>query len=278
MSVLSDDRKRFSAPAGVAFALTLALGSSGVGADPQDAPDAKAAAIADVVMKAGGGDAGWAATKYLRFTFAVEKDGALRTSRTHYWDRVAGRHHIEWTAKDGKSLVCVQYLDTREGVCTAGDQPLFDSDAKPYLDTAYDMWINDTYWLLMPYKMKDPGVHLKYDGEAKEGGKVYDKVLLTFDNVGLTPKDRYWAYVDRQTHRMDKWAFVLQNEKGEPGSDEPSVWKWTGWSKFGGMMLSTDKTSADGKTKILFKDLAAFDKLPDEIFTKTAKVDPALKP
>ena len=278
MSVLTDARMRFRLAADAALALLLALASGGAGAVLSNETDAKAAAIADAVMKAGGGDAGGAATKYLRFTFAVEKEGAIRSSRTHYWDRVSNRHHLEWTSKDGKSLVCVQYLDTREGVCTAGDQPLFDSEAKPYLETAYDMWINDTYWLLMPYKMKDPGVHLKYDGEEKDGAKVYDKVLLSFDNVGLTPKDRYWAYVDRQTHRMDKWAFVLQNEKGEAGTEAPSLWKWTGWSKFGGMMLSTEKSSADGKTKILFKDVAAFDKLPEEIFTKTAKADPALKP
>jgi hypothetical protein len=276
---VSTEKIRWSrVPAGAALALLLAIGAGGAAVAPPDQPDARAAAVADAVMKAGGGDAGGAASKYLRFTFAVEKDGAIRSSRTHYWDRVTNRHHLEWTTKDGKSLVCVEYLDTREGVCTAGDQPLFDADAKPYLESAYEMWINDTYWLLMPYKMKDPGVHLKYDGEAKESGKVYDKVLLTFDDVGITPRDRYWAYVDRQTHRMDKWAFVLQNEKGEPGTDPPSVWTWSGWSKFGGMMLSTVKTNEDGKTKILFKNLAAFDTLPDEVFTKTAKVDPALKP
>src|SRR5262249_43293849 len=172
-----------------------------------DAPDAKAAAIADAVMKSGCGAGGMDAVKYLRFTFAVERDGGLLASRTHYWDRKAGRHRVEWTTKEGKSVVCVEYLDSREGVCMLGDQPLVDEDAKPYLENAYGMFINDTYWLLMPYKMKDPGVHLKYDGEATEEGKTYDKVQLTFDDVGLTPKDRYWAFVDRKTHRMDKWQY-----------------------------------------------------------------------
>lgn len=276
MNVLKAARLTIRRTESTAFVIALALGAwCGASAEERDV---KAAAVADAVMKAGGGEAGWAATKYLRFTFVVEKDGAVRASRTHYWDRVANRHHVEWTAKDGKSVVCIEYLDTREGVCTAGDQALFDGDAKPYLESAYDMWINDTYWLLMPYKMKDPGVHMKYDGEAKEGGKVYDKVLLTFDNVGLTPKDRYWAYVDRQTHRMDKWAYVLQDDKGEPGTGDPSVWKWTGWSKHGRVMLSSEKVSADGKTKILFKDLAVFDDLPDAVFSKSAKVDLTKKP
>ena len=262
----------------IVLALLLSFAVSGSMPATAREIDLKAAAIADAVMKSGGGDEGLASTKYLRFTFAVEKDGALRASRTHYWDRVHNRHRVEWTEKDGKSAICVEYLDNREGVCTVGDQHLFESDAKPYLDNAYEMWINDTYWLLMPYKMKDPGVHLKYDGEAKEGDKVYDKVLVTFENVGLTPKDRYWAYVNRQTHRMDKWAYVLQNDKGEPGADEPTVWSWNAWSEYGGVMLSSEKVKADGKTKILFKEMAAFNDLPDSVFSKTAKVDLTMQP
>lgn len=235
--------------------------------------DPKAVAIADAVMKAGGGEDGWASARYLRFTFAVEKDGALRASRTHYWDRAKSRIRVEWTTKDGKSVTCLEYLDTREGVCSVGDQAVFEADAKGYLDNAYDMWINDTYWLLMPYKMKDPGVHLKLDGEAKEGNATYDKVLLTFDDVGLTPKDRYWAFVNRQTHRMDKWAYVLQDDQGKPGTGEPTTWKWVNWKKYGSVMLSDEKVSVDGKTRILFKDLAVFNELPDDVFSQTAKVD-----
>ena len=41
---------------------------------------------------------------------------------------------------------------------------------------AKSMWTNDTYWFLMPYKLRDPGVNLKYGGEAKIGGQTYDKL------------------------------------------------------------------------------------------------------
>jgi len=246
--------------------------------DAAGGEDPKAVAVADAVMKAGGGSQGWDSANYFKFTFTVEKDGSVRASRTHYWDRVHNRHRVEWTTKEGKPVICVEYLDTREGVCTVADQAVFDAEAKPYLESAYGMWINDTYWLLMPYKMRDSGVHLKYDGEETGDGTLYDKVLLTFDDVGLTPKDRYWAFVNRKTHRMDKWAFVLQNDKGEPGTDAPSMWRWNHWAKYGGIMLSDEKVSADGKTKILFKDLAVLSALPDAIFSKTAKVDPSTKP
>ena len=43
---------------------------------------------------------------------------------------------------------------------------------------AYAIWVNDTYWLLMPYKMKDPGVTLAYDGEEGKGDENVGKVVL----------------------------------------------------------------------------------------------------
>ena len=54
--------------------------------------------------------------------------------------------------------------------------------AKPRssLERAYGAWVNDTYWLLMPYKLRDPGVNLAYDGEETLDGQTYDKLLLTF--------------------------------------------------------------------------------------------------
>jgi hypothetical protein len=235
--------------------------------------DAKAMAVADAVMKAGGGADAWAAVKYIRFSFVVERDGKTLVTRTHYWDRVGNRHRIEGTDKEGKSVVCVSYLPAKEGVCSVGDKVVMDDEAKPYVEREYGQWINDTYWLLMPYKMKDPGVHLKLDGEAKVGANVYDKVLLTFEDVGMTPKDRYWAFVNRKTHVMDRWEYVLQDDKGQPGTGEPEMWEWKGWNRYGGVMLATDRISKDGKTKILFKDVAVFDDLPDSVFSKTSKVE-----
>lgn len=253
---------------------TLVLALAAVAAGTAPTAEEKAVKIADAVMKAGGGGDKLAAVKYMRFTFAVEKDGKIVASRTHYWDRKLSRHRVEYTDKEGKSVVCLDYLVTHEGACSVADKALFDEEAAPYVKRAYAMWINDTYWLLMPYKMKDPGVHLKFDGQEKVGAKMYDKVLLTFEDVGLTPKDRYWAYVDPKTHRMDRWAYVLQDDKGEPGTGEAQAWDWKGWGTYGGVKLSTEKVSSDGKTKILFKDLAVFDEMSVAVFVSTAPVSP----
>jgi hypothetical protein len=94
-------------------------------------------------------------------------------------------------------------------------------------------------------------------------GATYDKVKLTFDHVGLTPGDTYWAYVNRQTGLLDRWAYVLESfEAGRP----PTVWKWEGWQRYGGLLLSGDRSSlADGR-KLVLDRIAIDEPIADSVF------------
>src|SRR4029453_3485384 len=100
----------------------------------------------------------------------------------------------------------------------------------------------------------------------------WDKVLLTFDNVGLTPKDRYWAYVNRASHLVDRWEFILQGEKG-PGSR----FDWSGWQRYGRIMLSPTRVNAKDKEKILFPVLAVLESMPDSVFKSPDPVSADLR-
>ena len=114
----------------------------------------------------------------------------------------------------------------------------------------------------MPYKMKDTGVVLGYAGEMTSEAGVWDKVALSFEDVGLTPKDRYWAYVNRKTHLVDRWEYVLQDEKGPP-----TRFDWMGWKRYGNIMLSPEKVNTKEKERIFFPVLAIGDTMPDAVFT-----------
>ncbi len=61
-------------------------------------------------------------------------------------------------------------------------------------------------------------MHLAYDGEETIDGVVYDKLKLTFGKVGLTPGDTYWAYINRQTKLMDRWAYFLEDHAADKKS------------------------------------------------------------
>jgi hypothetical protein len=225
-------------------------------------PDPKAAALADKVMQALGGAKAWNNTHYLRFDFAVDKGGKTVVRRAHTWDKWTGRYRLEGTNKKGDPSVVLMNVNTREGSAFLKGKKLEGKEAKKHLEEGYATWVNDTYWLLMPYKMKDPGVILAYDGEEKKGGEAWDKVRLTFDDVGLTPKDKYWAYVNRKTGLVDRWDYVLKGDK-----KAPSVFSWKNWKAYGKIRLADDRVNTDDGTRIYFPVLEVPASVPEATFT-----------
>src|SRR5260370_19414652 len=116
----------------------------------------------------------------------------------------------------------------------------------------YGRFINDTYWLLMPIKMLDPGVHRASEGEKTDTcGHVWDVVRLSFDQgVGLTPADVYWAWVNRDSGLVDQWDMRLTFSTPE---DPPSVVKFHDFHRIGGLLLSTRRAIA-GKNHLIRLD------------------------
>ena len=251
-----------------ALAATFALALPGLSsAQSRPAPptsDPKAIEIAGKVMTTLGGETAWNNTRFLRFTFAVDREGKTVASRDHTWDKWTGRYRLDATDKEGKKVTVLMNVNTKEGKAAKDGSPLEGEALKKELDGAYGAWVNDTYWLLMPYKMTDPGVILKHEGEAKEGDVAYDKVRLSFEGVGLTPKDKYWAFVNRKTGLVDRWDFVLKGE-----NKPPATFSWEGWKPYGKIQLAAEHKSKDG-TRIYFPILDVPATVPDAVFTDFA--------
>jgi hypothetical protein len=225
--------------------------------------DPKAMAVADKVMDALGGTDAWNNTHFLRFDFAVDREGKTLVRRAHTWDKWTGRYRLEATTKEGDPYVVLMNVNSKDGDAWLKGRKLEGDEKKKYLEQAYGTWVNDTYWLLMPYKLKDPGVTLTLAGEEKKGGEAWDKVRLTFDNVGLTPKDKYWAYVNRKTGLVDRWDYVLKGE-----DKPPTTFMWKNWQKHGKVMLADDRVNTADGTRIYFPVLDTPEKVADEVFTK----------
>jgi hypothetical protein len=226
------------------------------------ASDPKAVAIADKVMAALGGQKAWEGTRYLHFDFAVDREGKTLFSRAHTWDKWSGRYRLDAKTKEGDPLVVLMNINTKEGEAWRKGKKLLGEEKRRELEQAFGAWTNDTYWLLMPYKLRDPGVNLALAGEEKKDGKTWDKLLLTFDNVGLTPKDKYWVYVNRDTGLVDRWDFVLKGE-----AKPPSTFTWEGWKSCGKIQLPSDHVSTKDKVRIHHPMLEAPAAVADSVFT-----------
>lgn len=220
------------------------------------ATDPKAAAIADQVLAELGGQQAWDQTRYVHFGFSGR--------RQHWWDKWDGRYRLEGKTKEGQSYVVLMNVNTRAGSAWLDGQPLQGEALAKQLENAYGAWINDTYWLLMPYKLRDPGVNLAYDGEEKIGDATYDKLALSFERVGLTPGDRYWAFINRATHRMDRWQYILESD---PPGQAPAAWLWLDWQRYGKILLAPLRKQMTGDRSIALTPIEVPATLPATVFT-----------
>lgn len=236
------------------FAILL-LGSSLALA--QSSSDDRAQAVVDEMMTAMGGQKAWEGTRYLRFDWVVERAGKQVANVRHLWDRYQGRYRVEWETRQGAKLAALFNVNTRTGRVWVNGEPARDEDEQKYLDQAYGRFINDSYWLLMPWKLKDPGVKVAYAGQKKIDGQSYDLLHVSFESVGLTPGDHYWAYVNRRTHLMDRWAYFLQDFEGKPALEKATAWDWREWQTVGGLRLARDKVEVGEGTRIYFPLLEA---------------------
>ena len=218
-----------------------------------DEQDQQATRVADEMLEAMGGRENWEQARFIRFTMVRRN-----RKRTLTWDRGLGRVRIESRNDAGIPYVILMNIKTRQGNVYVEGRPLQGNELSDYLNRAAQMWKGASYWFLMPYKWNDPGVNLSYDGEEEINSVVYDKVHLTFDDVGRSPDDQYWAYVNRDTHLMERWKFKL--EGGAEGD-----YRWTRWHRYGGIRVATERVGNDERFR--FEDIFVGASMPDAIFT-----------
>ncbi|UII22155.1 hypothetical protein [Fulvivirga ligni] len=219
--------------------------------------DDKAIAIADSVMAAMGGRKNYDAIRYISWNFFGARD--------LIWDKHTSRVRIDFPSKQTTYLVNVA---SGEGKVKVGDKEISNPDTlKNYLAEAKSIWINDSYWLVMPFKLKDSGVTLKYSREdSLSNGDLADVLTMTFENVGDTPNNKYEVYVDKADHLVKQWAYFQQASQDSASA----VWPFDNYQTHEGVKFSYDRSDDKGPHKVV-----VYDSLPDEVFTsfEAPKID-----
>lgn len=213
-----------------------------------EASDPEAIIIADKVMTAMGGRKAWDETRYISWTFFGK--------RKLLWDKHSGDVRIDFLDKDETLMVNINSMN---GKAAVDGQEITASDSLAgYLSKAKSIWINDSYWLVMPYKLKDSGVSLFYTGsDTTETGKESYVLQLAFENVGDTPNNIYNVWVDAETNLITQWAFFRDSEQPHPTFITP----WDDYKKYGNIMLAGDR----GKGQLT--DIKVLNEVPNGAFT-----------
>ena len=212
-----------------------------------EASDPEAIIIADKVMTAMGGRKAWDETRYITWTFFGK--------RKLLWDKYTGDVRIEYLDRDEKLLVNINSL---EGKAAVGGKEIVEKDSLAgYLKKAKSIWINDSYWLVMPYKLKDSGVSLYYLGnDTTELGMESFVLQLAFENVGDTPNNIYNVWVDTESNLVTQWAFFEKSEQPNPSFITP----WDDYRQYGNIQLS------GGRGKGQLTEIKVLDEVPETAF------------
>lgn len=221
--------------------------------------------VAQQIYSYFGGPQAWQQLPYLRFDFAVEQNGQRQPVASHLWDRQSGDYRVEWRAGADSVYTALFNVNTQEGQVYLNGDSVASARNQELLDQAYRRFINDTYWMLAPVKLFDPGVNRSYVADSSSDS--LGVIRLSFEDVGLTPKDRYWLYADRETGRLDRWGFILQGQS----RNTPSLFRWTDYERFstpaGTLRVATRKEALGGQRAILTDQVRMPEEVPQEMFT-----------
>lgn len=215
----------------------------------REASDPKAIAIADNVMQAMGGRRAWDTTRFIKWNFFGRRD--------LLWDKKTGNVRIE--APFDSTVYLVNVKQDTGSVYVKGEKVDNPDTVQNLISKAKSIWINDSYWLFMPFKLKDSGVTLKYAREdTLPSAQPADVLQLTFEDVGRTPQNKYEVYVDRSDNLVKQWTYFAEASQDEPSA----VWPWDNYQQIGPLKLSYNRSDDKGP-----KDVEIYTDVPEDAFT-----------
>ncbi len=182
---------------------------------PEGEPGKKAENLADSMLMA---------LNYERFRVASEISWTF-----------AGEHHYRWNKKE--NLVQVQWDDytvqlnpeTKSGTARQSNNELQGNALKEAIQTAWEYYANDSFWIFAPFKVRDPGTTREFVQTADGKG-----LLVHYTSGGVTPGDSYLWVLD-ENFRPKYWRMWVDIVP-VPGLK----YSWEGWQEYKGIWLASN--------------------------------------
>ena len=200
----------------------------------------RADSVAMRVYQAHGGAEVWEALPFLGFTYSVIRQQETLYTYRHLWNRRTGQYRLELPGPASEPYVILFNVHTGLGTAHWNGSEIPNPTLQTLLERARDRFANDTFWLLAPLRLFDPGVRRSLVPDST--GEEYDVLHLTFAYEGVGPGREYWLDVDRATSRLRAWRYRAAHD----GPNSPlRAFDWTGYevhtTPWGPLVLSTLK-------------------------------------
>ncbi|MFT4834681.1 MAG: hypothetical protein ACI83W_000876 [Marinoscillum sp.] len=134
---------------------------------------------------------------------------AYKTIDRISWSFPRGHHYVWDKSQDSVLVKWDDYevkfrTTTLDGWATLADARLSGEQLKEVLVEAWSMFANDSFWLVAPFKIRDPGTSRGYV-KLEEG----EALLVSYSSGGVTPGDSYLWIFD-ETGRPKAWRLWTQ--------------------------------------------------------------------
>jgi len=159
----------------------------------------------------------WKGTGAVQFTFL---------GHHHLWDRRRNYDRVQW----GKRTVLLR-IHGRTGRVWENGSEVHGAVAERFVQKAYEMWINDSFWLNPVVKLFDSGATRSIVNDDKKGTLL----LVEYASGGLTPGDAYLWIPGQNGSPPSGWRMWARQLKIKGLSAS-----WEGWTTLStGAKIST---------------------------------------
>jgi len=183
---------------------------------PEGEPGSKAEELTDE-MFAELNKSKWESISFIKWSF--------RDAHHYVWHKDLNRAKISWDDFD-----VYLNLDKVEGKAYKSGSLLAGTKKEEAIDKAWSYWCNDSFWLIAPFKARDPGTTRKYVplSDGLEG------LLVQYQSGGVTPGDAYLWALDKdgvpQYYKMWGSSIPIGGVKAT----------WSNWKEFQEVKIATE--------------------------------------
>ena len=144
----------------------------------------------------------------------------------YVWDKQVNRARVTM----GENTVLLD-LNEITGKAYKNGTEVSGEEAQKLISAAWSNWCNDSFWLLAPYKLFDPGT--KRTLVPLEGQGM--GLLVTYESGGVTPGDSY-LWILNKDNTPSRWRMWVSNI---PMGG--ALASWEGWKTlYNGARVSTE--------------------------------------
>lgn len=164
----------------------------------------------------------WDSTRYVSWSFRGEH---------HYkWDKAANLAEISWD--ENRVLLNPDQVD---GLAYVNGEKQEKSSA--LIQTAWEYWCNDMYWLVAPFKIRDTGTSLALTAD--------NRLVVTYESGGVTPGDSYvWTLDENNVPQLYEMFVKIIPVKGLSAT-------WENWTTLStGAKIATKHTIAGSELSL----------------------------